>query len=720
MNKLSVNLENCYGIKKLEYIFSFEDNNPFSIYAPNGFMKTSFAKTFSDVQSNSESKDIIFPDRATIRVIEDELNENIHENNIFVIEPYNADFNYDKTTLLLVNKTLKDKYDIAVKNIEDKEVVINKKLKQLSGLTGRSLTPVDEIKDIFSLKDSDIYSFYENINTKTTDDRFAHISYAEVFNEKTLKILSSGTIKSDLKEYIEKYNELVQKSPILSQKFNHYSANSITKSLSDNNFFEAKHTVNLKNGDEQIEISTSAELTDRFTEEKTKILNDKVLLKKFDSIDKKLSNAQLRKFRDYLFDNKDILPELTDYKKFQKDIWLSYFHSIKELISDFVKVYQGSKKLIETVIQTAKKEETQWKEVVEIFNSRFSVPFVLKVTNQEDVILKGDSPRISFEFKDGTSSSYVNKTTLLQALSQGEKRALYILNLLFEIDVRKRQNIETILIVDDIADSFDYKNKFAIIEYLKEISSITYFHIIFLTHNFDFHRTVSSRISIPREKRLFVEKNDIGITLTKEKYQKNPFTTWKKDLETNPQCLLATIPFVRNLAEYCGNDNDFLKLTSLLHIKNDTSSITINDLETIYKNILRDKSTLCLPDRDKSVLELIKEVALEIITENSESVELEHKVILSIAIRLYAEEFMIFKINDPVFVNSITSCQTFKLFKRYSNEYHMELDSIAILEQVNLMTPENIHLNSFMYEPILDMGAIHLYELHNKVTQLTT
>jgi hypothetical protein len=31
------------------------------------------------------------------------------------------------------------------------------------------------------------------------------------------------------------------------------------------------------------------------------------------------------------------------------------------------------------------------------------------------------------------------------------------------------------------------------------------------------------------------------------------------------------------------------------------------------------------------------------------------------------------------------------------------------------MTPENIHLNSFMYEPILDMSAQHLYQLYTKV-----
>ena len=34
------------------------------------------------------------------------------------------------------------------------------------------------------------------------------------------------------------------------------------------------------------------------------------------------------------------------------------------------------------------------------------------------------------------------------------------------------------------------------------------------------------------------------------------------------------------------------------------------------------------------------------------------------------------------------------------------------------MTPENIHLNSFMYQPILDMDIIELKNLYSKVKDL--
>jgi hypothetical protein len=69
----------------------------------------------------------------------------------------------------------------------------------------------------------------------------------------------------------------------------------------------------------------------------------------------------------------------------------------------------------------------------------------------------------------------------------------------------------------------------------------------------------------------------------------------------------------------------------------------------------------------------------------------------------------------------IAGSQTGKLFQRYKDEFkqdqtHQEV--IKILESVNIMTPESIHLNSFMYEPILDMGIDELKSLHDKVCGL--
>ncbi|EGG1165869.1 hypothetical protein IDD91_001977, partial [Campylobacter jejuni] len=61
--KLKLNLENCYGIGKLQKEFDFSDKNVLLFYAQNGTFKTSFAKTFKNIKDDKQIKDEIFPER---------------------------------------------------------------------------------------------------------------------------------------------------------------------------------------------------------------------------------------------------------------------------------------------------------------------------------------------------------------------------------------------------------------------------------------------------------------------------------------------------------------------------------------------------------------------------------------------------------------------------------------------------------------------------------
>lgn len=61
------------------------------------------------------------------------------------------------------------------------------------------------------------------------------------------------------------------------------------------------------------------------------------------------------------------------------------------------------------------------------------------------------------------------------------------------MEARKTMDHDTILVMDDIADSFDYQNKYAIVEYIKDIAAdnSNKFYMLVLTHNYDFYRTLS-------------------------------------------------------------------------------------------------------------------------------------------------------------------------------------------------------------------------------------
>jgi len=102
----------------------------------------------------------------------------------------------------------------------------------------------------------------------------------------------------------------------------------------------------------------------------------------------------------------------------------------------------------------------------------------------------------------------------------------------------------------------------------------------------------------------------------------------------------------------------------------------------------------------------------------TQGINFENKIVLSIAIRIAAEQFMVKKINDATFVDGIASNQTPKLLARFKALFSGGADAINTILRVVLMTPENIHLNSFMYEPILDMSDEHLRKLYAEVLAL--
>lgn len=85
---------------------------------------------------------------------------------------------------------------------------------------------------------------------------------------------------------------------------------------------------------------------------------------------------------------------------------------------------------------------------------------------------------------------------------------------------------------------------------------------------------------------------------------------------------------MRNLAEYAGDNDHFLQLTSLLHIKADNLTITIKDVEIIFKIVLKDKADLSNPD--KTVNQLLSETVNSITTSDIVTMQLEDKIVLAI------------------------------------------------------------------------------------------
>jgi len=718
MDKLNIKFEYCYGIRKLEKEFIFS-NRTFAIYAPNGSMKTSFARTFKDLIDGRETKDLVFPERQTIRQIKDESNLDLTLEQVFVVDPYNPDFISTKESTLVIKKELKEKYEEIYNELDKEKKSFITKLKSVS----QSTDCEEELLLTFATDEKD--TFFDIIQRAAQLFDGTQIvydfKYNDVFDKKgnVKKFLDKH--KNALNDYLEKYNSLISGSEFFkksSNTFGTYQAGEILKSVEDNSFFDAGHSINLSNN---TKIVSAEDLKKTVEGEVNKIISDEKLKKIFDTIDKAIgANVELRALKRVIEKDNSLLIELNDYENFKKKVWLGFLAEMQIDVKALIEFYTSKRKDLVEILKQANDASTEWEESVKEFNDRFSsLPFKIKIKNKEDAVLKTNAPVSEFIFND-REQKCIGKEDLLRVLSQGERRALYLLNIIFEIRARKKAQQKTLLIIDDIADSFDYKNKYAIIEYLKDISEDDNFFQIILTHNFDFFRTILSRGIVPYNQCLVSVKNDLGVKLEQASYVKNPFINdWKKCLNDNKK-LVACIPFVRNIIEYTkGNsDEDYLLLTSLLHFKDRTELITIRELKEVFNRIITDISFPSEIDENKNILDIIFESSEECLTA-TEGMNLENKIVLSIAIRLKAEQFMKSRITDKDFLGSLDGNinQGWSLLKKFQEEFNNEKHNIDILKKVNLITPENIHVNSFMYEPILDMGDNELRNLYKAVKE---
>ncbi|UTS93549.1 MULTISPECIES: phage infection protein [Rhizobium] len=723
MNSITVDLKNCYGITSLSHKFDFSKKRQNVVYAANGIMKSSLALTFKDVSEGRPSCDRVHKERETERSIVDEAGHDIAAENVFVVEPYNEAYKSNRMSTLLANSRLRERYENVRREIDKKKDAL---LASLGSAAGMKAGVEEALAMDIASDPNEFFKAVRRLKPEVDENPYAALAdlkYAQIFSAKVAEQLKSEAFRSDIENYMAVYDRLVSNSTFFRKgAFNHNNAADVAKSLKANGFFKAEHSVYVNNKDVRKEIKTEKDLEKIIQEEKDEILNDADLKAQFERIDKLLTkNVDMKEFRAYLTEYDKLIPELANPDRLRQRLWIAYLALNADLLNDALGTYDRGRGELEEIVNEARQEATRWGDVLDEFNGRFSVPFIVTMENQHDVILKADAPSIRFRFKghDGTEVA-VEELDLVRILSNGEKRALYLLNIIFEVIARKEGAVKTIFVFDDIADSFDYKNKYAIIEYLRDITDVDFFYQIILTHNYDFYRTVSSRLDLGRDNKFHTLRSDSGVHIREEKYQNNPFKHWKEKLPegTHDDFLIAMIPFVRNVAEFAGMEAEEAELTRYLHVKQTSENLTVFDLEKEFKKVVTFKTNFALPHGDRKVFDLLFERAQQACALGEEQIELETKIVLAMAIRIKAEVFMIGAINDQAFVDAIKNNQTFKLLQKVEQLGVASPASIKCLKQVVLMTPENIHINSFMYEPILDMSNHHLKKLFEKVSAL--
>lgn len=612
----------------------------------------------------------------------------------------------------MAESDLKQRYDNIFSELEKEKKALLKSLKS-------DFDYEKEIKTIFKNK-----SFYEILDNHLTEiensEEHYSFKYHNIF-DKLGKVKDFVNENRDLiEQYFNKYKELLSLSKVFKHTevgdFGTNHANDLKKALENDRFFKADHSLMIAGE----EIKDYNKLSEIFEEEKNKILNNEDLKNSFANIEKFINaNKELRAFKDAISGDNTLLIELLNYDSFREKVLFSYLKQSIQNVRSLVELYREKKPEIEEIIEQANKDQKEWESVIKIFNQRFLVPFKVELQNQKDILLNEETAQFGFIFSDDNQDVNVQKEDLQKHLSGGEKRALYILQILFEIEARKRSDKPQLLVFDDISDSFDYKNKHAIIEYLNDLQECGQFKLLVMTHNFDFYRTLASRLGIPREQIKMIRKNDAREIIFENGGYLKDFVKHIKDSQEDKD-FFALIPFVRNLIEYtrlqASKDNDYIKLTNCLHMKEDTKDIQIQEISKIFDSVFgtERKKKKIEKDNSKLYFQAIYDIAEEIYNDKDRNhIELQNKIILSMAIRLKAEEWMLNKLNQEF---KSEKNQTRELYDATKKE--LSDDEKRVIQKVLMITPENIHINSFMFEPILDTSLDHLYTCLEKVKNL--
>lgn len=760
MKQLHVNLKHCYGIGQLDQIFSFEqdksrDPNDITnghvnvLYARNGVMKTSFARTIQKYISKETPVDKVRNHTPEVS-IQDEFGKAVPRESIYVATSDDMNPKFDKLHELLGDKRAQQEYAELMASIEDAESQLFKQLANSMGYYG-----ANRAQDAFNIAfphDPGLSRTQQIL--KLGDDTLEPAEEAELLGlpQGAYKVLAEEKIKafvkkeqSKLNNYVKIRDKLLSDSGYLQRGHDLLAATEVQKALQKHNFLEVdskpNHQVILVNklnpSDKSDPIISVEALRKMYEAENDRIYGSPELGKEFQAINTALSPAGLSDFRQLITEYQYAIGHLVNYENFLKNIWRAHLKKHRDHLEALRAIYSQQKPHIEKLQAQAKNPAAiaRWRRIIEDFNAGFSMPFSMSVGNQVDAVLGNKVPTPKFHFHDGSNEFEVTLRDLIDEqegiLSKGERRALQILDIMHELSVRAESAKEHLIIFDDIADSFDYNNKYAIVEYLVKLvnNPNNGLYLVIMTHNYDFFRSLWSRFCLDDSTdKMLIAKRILG---GERKISMQPagckdeFKRLKKEaLKSDTASIIALLPFARNILEYSrlnrAAKSQEATLTKCLHRKSDTDGISSVDAVQIIADTLRGLAALSAPADSTTMYGLITKTAHEKETVGDEY-KLADKITLAMSIRQYAERYIYERFTKdgqtpPIELNN----QTGSWFGQFANSYPSSDDDKTrrVLMKAVIVSPESIHINSFMYEPLIDMTIDELQQTHKNIREL--
>lgn len=713
--------DNVYGIKKLINPELIEKNT--LIYAPNGVMKSSFRDGFIDLKKGVNPKDL-FNDLEADVIIEYDGEKYDSTSgkklNVVVFDSEltsNDIFSIPDIAKLVMSSELRKKYLNEIEKVKKHTSRILELYSSNVTEEKRGLVNTESlIRSIYPGKD--IVESISNLALRFEKDeleleKYKKLVFNDINNDNVQSLFSDSQFAEKCNLYLEKVNKKIDEY-IFKEGFGIEELVSINKSLKTNKFFDAGHKLILN------DIEYKGEDVDLLIEKTIKELyEDSEVESQFANIKKALNkNKDTKKLLSVIQDDKTIINDFSDPKLLRDRIIYSKLFDYNEEITEIKKALNESKIEINNIVDEANTESTIWDGVIEIFNNRFwSGAFDVSIADRSEALIGRVLPTFKFTVKD--TEIPINDDVFAR-FSSGEKRSIFILNMIFQIEIMKSNNKPFIILLDDVADSFDYKNKYAIIEYIRELQSNDLIQMIILTHNYDFFRSVSISCNNLKSK-ILAYKDENGVELHNANNAQlvgySYFNNWKNEKKIDS--LIALIPLARNMVQLESNasDPDYIKTTEYLHYIDSSDQLLLDDLDNLYLryNIKKKPEHINL-----GYIATLKSVAIDIINSNKlKETSIKEKLLLGIFLRVFSEKYLYDSYELYTGVKpSITfgSDYSTKLYDGIKEK--LPSNELKVIESSRVIAPSFIHVNSFMYEPLIDVGTERLKLVANELINI--
>lgn len=711
MNTLKIiTIKNAFGIRNISLNAACGNGENglknVVIYAPNGTFKTSFALIFKSIQTGEEIKDRLTGAKGTVKckIGNKEITQEVANKHIIIFSR-NAmdDIDFDDSIGSELSMIASVNYKVdEIKKLHNEIDEIEKEILGVASSFGLKKDILEDLLLINGKVSSDkVENYIQLISDAYEIEACDKIDFKKI-NSKTYQILDDVDFQKNIEHY---KNILVGETgdDLFKGGFSIKNATSFIKNVKNSNFLSKENKRSIKIGD--IEYFEIEKLEKFFNVKINNISTTQEAIEIYEKINKNIGTSnEAESFKKRLKEDIEFIQVISHTRKdiilskLKKELSLKKFNFEEKIVS-----IKTIKSKLEEIAKEASKEENKFKKAIAIFKKRFNPVFDLKIENENDVYINKSVPKIKFIHKCAQSKETDYKQ-MVGILSSGERTALNVIK--FIVKYMNVKDNKPVIILDDVVETFDYGNRYAFIRYIQDLKTDGA-NIIVLTNNFDFYNNVYKRAELTYLSALPNTNRDKIIVDQNKKIFFDVKTIFK---EINTQKVIAYLPFAREISKL----RYMKELNSFFHYNKKALSVSMKDLidvmeSSIHNILIEGKIGHPLYDETKKYIDILYEECNSITKFNKiKYFDLIAKIVLSLGIRIKCEQLIINE--DFSKIKDIKSNQTRVLFEQYKNQFNEKF--LNLMESILVSTPEFMHLNAFMYEPLIDIDPKILIEIY--------